>query len=229
MNFDTEKQRLQEIFQAFDKNGDGQLDHEELIEGYTEFFEGDRERAELEVGEMMEKLDFNNNGSIDYSEFIIANLDSQKYSYQLLQEDKLKEAFNLFDTDSSGTITLDEVKKVLGQGTTNVEELEWEKIIEEVDANGDGEISFDEFKAMVYKLFGVQKQASLCPGTDQEGENNLKGESIINLKRRKIMKQGSHNVNHTKKKKKVPGIKKKHTNKNDGSQIFEKSKSQVQG
>lgn len=32
----------------------------------------------MEVAEMLEKLDFNNNGSIDYSEFMIASIDANK-------------------------------------------------------------------------------------------------------------------------------------------------------
>ncbi len=68
------------------------------------------ERAEIEVEEIMEKLDFNDNGNIDYSEFLIAHMDSSV----MLQDDKLKEIFNLFDVDHSGTITAEELKKVLG-------------------------------------------------------------------------------------------------------------------
>lgn len=34
-----------------------------------------REMAKKKVKEFMEKLDFNNNGTIDYSEFVIANID----------------------------------------------------------------------------------------------------------------------------------------------------------
>lgn len=30
----------------------------------------------------------------------------------------------------------------------------WDDIIKEVDVNGDGEISFDEFKEMMYKFLG---------------------------------------------------------------------------
>jgi calcium-dependent protein kinase len=81
-----------------------------LIEGYTEFFKGDRERAEMEVQELFDKLDFNNNGTIDYSEFLISSIDVSK----LLEDDKLREAFDLFDVDHSGTITVDEIKKILG-------------------------------------------------------------------------------------------------------------------
>lgn len=35
MNYDKEHQKLQDIFKAFDTNGDGQLDYKELFEGYT--------------------------------------------------------------------------------------------------------------------------------------------------------------------------------------------------
>lgn len=75
MNFESEKQRLLEIFKAFDSNGDGILDKKELIFGYNRFFNGDIERAEYEADQIMKKLDFNGNGTIDYSEFMIANID----------------------------------------------------------------------------------------------------------------------------------------------------------
>ena len=89
----------------------------------------------MEVVMIMEKLDLNNNGTIDYSEFVIANVDAQK----LLQEDKLKEAFDLFDVDHSGEITIDELKKVLGGGKKNeIDDSEWERMMQEVDISGDG-------------------------------------------------------------------------------------------
>jgi Ca2+-binding EF-hand superfamily protein len=108
----------------------------------------------------MNKLDFNNNGNIDYSEFIIAHMDSDK----MLQEDKLKEIFNLFDIDQSGTITADELKKVLGAGgpkagtNNDLDDNEWDRIIDEVDKDGNGEISFEEFKAMIYNLFNIKQE-----------------------------------------------------------------------
>lgn len=156
LNFDYEKEKLLDIFQAFDKNHDGQIDQQELLDGYIEFFDGDAERAEREVQEIMEKLDFNGNGSIDYSEFAIANIDMNK----LLSEDKLKEAFELFDIDRGGSITTDEIKKILGNGNkSEIDDNEWERILDEVDADGNGEIDFEEFKHMMYKVLDVKHKA----------------------------------------------------------------------
>ena len=73
----------------------------------------------------MEKLDFNGNGTIDYSEFLVCHLDSS----QILQEEKLREIFNLFDVDGSGTITADELKKILGRDGPPEDDNEWEKMV----------------------------------------------------------------------------------------------------
>ena len=101
-----------EIFKAFDLNGDGQLEYLEIFEGYKLYFNGDHARAETEAKNIFEKLDFNNNGTIDYSEFLITQLDPTK----VVNEDRLREVFDMFDCDQSGFITADEIKKMLGGG-----------------------------------------------------------------------------------------------------------------
>jgi len=69
--------------------------------------------------------------------------------YSILQEEKLKEAFKLFDRDGSGEITASEIKEILGSGKKLVNEAIFDEIIKEVDVNGDGVISFEEFKQMM--------------------------------------------------------------------------------
>ena len=54
----------------------------------------------------MNVIDSNQNGYIDYTEFIAACL--QSYNY--LQENHLKNAFMYFDKDGSGSISKDELK-----------------------------------------------------------------------------------------------------------------------
>ena len=57
----------------------------------------------------------------------------------------------MFDKDGSGLISAAEIKEVLGFGKTLSEEAV-NDIIKQVDENGDGEISFEEFSAMMKRL-----------------------------------------------------------------------------
>jgi Ca2+-binding EF-hand superfamily protein len=61
-------------------------------------------------------------------------------------------AFRLFDKDNSGSISAEEVKEVLSVGRKFSNENIWNDIIKEVDVNGDGEISYEEFKVMMHKF-----------------------------------------------------------------------------
>ena len=54
-----------------------------------------------DINKAWEAMDSNNNGYIDYTEFIAACLSS--YSY--LKESNLVAAFSYFDKDSNGTIS----------------------------------------------------------------------------------------------------------------------------
>ena len=60
-------------------------------------------------------------------------------------------AFKLFDKNEDGFISCLEIKEVLGKDTTLNDDI-WKNIIKEVDLNGDGEISVEEFKVMMEKL-----------------------------------------------------------------------------
>ena len=60
----------------------------------------------------------------------------------------MKAAFKVYDKDNSGSISTDEIKEVLGVGA-NISEEVWKQIVNEIDANGDGEVSFEEFKEMM--------------------------------------------------------------------------------
>lgn len=135
---------LQKAFKALDKNSDGKLSREELIEGYRKTF-GDL--AEEEVDKILKAADTDGSGEIDYSEWIVATTDKKR----LLTNEKLQVAFKVFDKDGGGSISSQEVKETLGVGK-NIDEKVWNEIIKEVDPNGDGEISFPEFKMMMQRL-----------------------------------------------------------------------------
>eukprot|EP00826_Nyctotherus_ovalis_P052795 TRINITY_DN6763_c0_g1_i2.p1 TRINITY_DN6763_c0_g1~~TRINITY_DN6763_c0_g1_i2.p1 ORF type:complete len:299 (+),score=65.13 TRINITY_DN6763_c0_g1_i2:910-1806(+) len=141
-----EKENLTAIFLSLDKNGDGALTREELTEGYTKLY-GDSERARIEVESIMAVADVDNNGTIDYSEFLLAMGNKKK----LISKANIRQAFDAFDIDKSGSISANEIKKVLGLEKNFSEEV-WRNMIEQIDSNNDGEISFKEFENMMNKL-----------------------------------------------------------------------------
>ena len=50
----------------------------------------------------------------------------------LLQDDKLKQAFRFYDKDDSGSISIDEIKDVLGVGKS-IQDSVWDQVVREVD------------------------------------------------------------------------------------------------
>ncbi len=87
-----EKELLQSVFLKLDKDKDGRLGQKELIEGYKEIF-GENYPAEEEVKNILSKIDIDNNGYIDLTEFIIATISKKK----LLSQERLIAAFKMFD------------------------------------------------------------------------------------------------------------------------------------
>lgn len=140
-----EKESLATIFKAFDTNGDGMLSKEEIKDGYEKVFGQSINQEEIE--KMFEAVDIDNSGFIDYSEFVVATM-SEKH---LFSEKKLKAAFKMFDADDSGFISKDEVRESLLK-IHKFSEDEINEIIGQVDENGDGEISFEEFKIIMTRM-----------------------------------------------------------------------------
>lgn len=138
-----ERNELLDLFQSFDKNGDGILTKEEIFEGYKSIL-GEVE-ASREVERIMHDVDLDKSGTIDYNEFVLATTNRQK----VLNKERLEATFKTFDKDGSGSISADEIRSMLGSSLTDKKALD--AIIKEVDSNGDGEISLSEFKEMMVK------------------------------------------------------------------------------
>lgn len=157
-----ERKELTNIFRRLDKNGDGQLDRSELIAGYHKLLawkardgEADDEplgikmdiqEIESEVDAILATVDFDKNGYIEYSEFVTVCMDKQL----LLSEERLKAAFNQFDSDGSGNITSDELARLFG--ITSIDDATWQEILASTDLNNDGQVDLQEFLQMMYKL-----------------------------------------------------------------------------
>ena len=82
---------------------------------------------------------------------MVVSLASALDAKQYLQEDLCWSAFQVFDRDGNGRISISELSKVLV--SENVQKAMGSDVAKEamdqVDTNGDGEIDFREFMAMM--------------------------------------------------------------------------------
>ena len=142
---DDELKLLKKLFFELDVKGVGVITREELFKGMDECF-GNKITRE-EVDQIFSNIDYDNNGTISFDEFVKAAIDKKK----LLTEEKLKAAFSLFDRNGDGDIEAKELKEVIGDDNNNDNNV-WLQMIKEVDLDGNGVIDFEEFKEMMQKL-----------------------------------------------------------------------------
>lgn len=135
---------LRETFMSLDNNGDGLLTRAELKEGLEKC--GLKE-IPPDLQQIMEGIDSDGSGAIDYTEFLAATLDKRLY----VQEDVCWQAFRVFDQNGDGKISMDELNQVLANGDVQdvVNAKAIADLMKEVDGNGDGHIDFQEFMAMM--------------------------------------------------------------------------------
>uniref|UniRef100_M1E148 Calmodulin-3 n=2 Tax=Solanum tuberosum TaxID=4113 RepID=M1E148_SOLTU len=105
--------------------------------------------TEAELQDMINEVDADGNGTIDFPEFL--NLMAQKMK-DTDSEEELKEAFRVFDKDQNGFISAAELRHVITNLGEKLTDEEVDEMIREADVDGDGQINYDEFvKVMMAK------------------------------------------------------------------------------
>ena len=144
ISINEEIKKLKEEFDKIDVNKDGEISKDELIKCLESIYPSQVAKNKAEA--IFKEIDFNNDGSINFSEFLTVNIQKEK----LLNEETLDKAFRMFDLDGNGYITIDELKKTMPLEITT--KAGWRTLVSEVDKDGDYQISFKEFKEMMEKL-----------------------------------------------------------------------------
>lgn len=68
----------------------------------------------------------------------------------MINDKRIKLAFNMFDEDANGFVEIEEFK--MAMSGLNISHYEWVGIIAEIDIDGDGRISLEEFTAMLRNI-----------------------------------------------------------------------------
>lgn len=97
----------------------------------------------------MKQLDYDDNGMINYHEFIQATFPIDKY----LTPEKINALFVKFDVDSTGEISVKNLRDAFTKLGHEITEEEINEIFKEHDVNGDMLISKDEFVTMIKQNF----------------------------------------------------------------------------
>ncbi|CAL9231091.1 unnamed protein product [Arabidopsis halleri] len=152
---DDQISEFKEAFSLFDKDGDGIL-YLNLVTGCittkelgTVMRSLGQNPTEAELQDMINEVDADGNGTIDFPEFL--NLMARKMK-DTDSEEELKEAFRVFDKDQNGFISAAELRHVMTNLGEKLSDEEVDEMIREADVDGDGQINYEEFvKVMMAK------------------------------------------------------------------------------
>ncbi|CAN1337694.1 unnamed protein product [Linum perenne] len=161
---DDQISEFKEAFSLFDKDGDGSISLPLLIslcscciflgcittkELGTVMRSLGQNPTEAELQDMINEVDADGNGTIDFPEFL--NLMARKMK-DTDSEEELKEAFRVFDKDQNGFISAAELRHVMTNLGEKLTDEEVDEMIREADVDGDGQINYEEFvKVMMAK------------------------------------------------------------------------------
>ncbi|KAJ0238974.1 EF-hand domain-containing protein [Hirschfeldia incana] len=100
--------------------------------------------TEAELQDMINEVDPDGNGTIDFPEFL--NLMARKTKETRdSEEEELREAFRVFDKDQDGFISAADLRHEMLSLVEDLTEEEVDEKIREADVDGDGQINYEEF------------------------------------------------------------------------------------
>ena len=146
--------RVRSIFQTIDFKHDGSVTLEELKMALSDSSEYD----EGEIETLFRQADVDGCGTIHYREFLAAALASTTD----IELDRITDAFQTFDRSEKGYIDRNDLRSVLQTSDNYIDNL-----MHESDTDGDGKISFSEFKDLVLGR-GRAQVAAVMDATDRQ-------------------------------------------------------------
>ncbi|XP_055807373.1 calcium-dependent protein kinase 32-like [Solanum dulcamara] len=163
---------IKEGFQLMDIGNKGKIDINELRVGLLKL---GHQIPESDVQILMDVGDVDKDGFLDYGEFVAISVHLRK----MANEEHLKKAFDFFDKNQNGYIEIEELREALDDEIeTNSEEV-INAIMQDVDTDKDGRISYDEFSTM------------MKAGTDWRKASRQYSRERYNSLSLKLMKDGS--------------------------------------
>ena len=130
---------FREAFQAFDKDGNGSITTKELG---TVMRSLGQNLSEAEIKEMIDIVDEDKNGTIDFQEFL--HLMARKMKL-VRKEEQLLDAINILDKDGNGKISKYELRYNLLSSNSDINGEDIEEFIRTIGTDEEGNIDIQNF------------------------------------------------------------------------------------
>ncbi|CAN6292282.1 unnamed protein product [Urochloa humidicola] len=139
-------QQMKEAFDHFDRNNDGFITVEDLGpvleslgQNYTAF----------ELQSMIAMVDCDGDGAINFDEFSML---MELKPNGVESDEEMTKAFRMFDMDNDGFISEAELCHIMYNLTGNLCTDEVREMMREADTDGDGRVSYEEFKQIMRRI-----------------------------------------------------------------------------
>jgi len=152
---------MRSMFRSLDKNLSGTVCLAEL----REVLEQQGITIPSDLHKIFELSDSDGSGVLDYTEFLAATMDRKYYN----QEEAVWQAFQKFDIDNNGSISLDELRETLHDDVENIipgKSDHVERLFKRADKNHNGRIEYDEFLALIRQGEETSREADLKGGKE---------------------------------------------------------------
>jgi calcium-dependent protein kinase len=133
------------LFRLFNKSGSCKLTKEELMNGLYDY--RNKNDVDKVVDHLFRLLDGDNNGFIEYEEFLRACIDKKT----ILKSTYLKYAFKFLDKEKTGTLNTQKIIKAFVLTPNKLIEAVFNNTLNSVDHDSDGIINFEEFQELMMK------------------------------------------------------------------------------
>ena len=142
MSRKNKKNEYKKIFDEYDKNKDGFIDKKELKSILNRI---DKNLEQNEINEVFDQVSSSGKG-IDFDDFLefLNEIEKNKKRNEI-NVDEIITAFQYFDRDHNGYISMSELKYILTSLGEKMSNKEVKEIFNNCDLNKDGKIDYKEF------------------------------------------------------------------------------------
>ncbi|CAN1750876.1 Calcium-dependent protein kinase 8 [Linum perenne] len=166
---------IKEAFDMMDTSKTGKINMDELRVGLHKL---GQQITDPDLQILMEAADIDGDGTLNYGEFVAISIHIKK----LGNDEHLHKAFGFFDQNKSGYIEMDELRLALNDEFETCSEEVLNAIMQDVDTDKDGCISYEEFATM------------MKAGTDWRKASRQYSRERFNSLSLKLMRDGSLQV-----------------------------------